>query len=341
MDDELDLSWLDDAMDDSGLDLSGGDTSEVDQYGEGWSEFFGDYISNLSPEDQLFAEDLKDIVGGGYTFDEIAAGDPSLFGAYQEDPSILTSIGNIIKTYGGSALSGLKNTFTKSDGSPDWKTIATVGGGILGLMGVGKTEQRPSGYQGGIPSYTAVRERVDIPYDPERRPGSGGQQYFSDVIYAAPEGVEAARTAAAEQAAGLASIAAANPAAQKRPPTRVAMPQETATETETRPASAVIEDLPVPTYATGGVAGLKKGRYLRGKTDGMKDELRTTIEGKQPAALSHGEFVIPADVVSHLGNGNSEAGAKKLYEMMEKIRLARTGNPKQGKQINPNKYLPA
>jgi hypothetical protein len=80
--------------------------------------------------------------------------------------------------------------------------------------------------------------------------------------------------------------------------------------------------------------------YLGGATDGMADQLPARVEGNQPAALSHGEFIIPADVVSHLGNGNSEAGAQNLYGMMEKIRSARTGNPKQGKQINPDKYLP-
>jgi len=51
------------------------------------------------------------------------------------------------------------------------------------------------------------------------------------------------------------------------------------------------------------------------------------------------EFVIPADVVSHLGNGSSEAGAKALYRMMDRVRQARTGTKKQGKQINPEKYL--
>jgi hypothetical protein len=56
--------------------------------------------------------------------------------------------------------------------------------------------------------------------------------------------------------------------------------------------------------------------------------------------LADGEFVIPADVVSHLGNGSTDAGAKQLYAMMDRIRKARTGNPKQGKQINPNKFLP-
>ena len=92
-----------------------------------------------------------------------------------------------------------------------------------------------------------------------------------------------------------------------------------------------------PGYAEGGMA---KGRYLQGQTDGMADELPAKIGQDQPAALSHGEFVIPADVVSHMGNGNSDAGAKKLYQMMDKIRMARTGNKKQGKRINPDKFMP-
>jgi hypothetical protein len=101
------------------------------------------------------------------------------------------------------------------------------------------------------------------------------------------------------------------------------------------------------TYAAeGGLMDLARGgsakdpRYLDGHTDGMADKIQTDIDGKQPARLSHGEFVIPADVVSHLGNGNSDAGAKVLYQMMAKVRRARTGNPKQGKQINPGKFVP-
>jgi hypothetical protein len=81
-------------------------------------------------------------------------------------------------------------------------------------------------------------------------------------------------------------------------------------------------------------------RYLKGHSDGMADKVPAHIDGKRPAALSDGEFVIPADVVSHLGNGNSNAGAKRLYKMMDDIRAARTGNPKQGKQINPDKFMP-
>ena len=81
------------------------------------------------------------------------------------------------------------------------------------------------------------------------------------------------------------------------------------------------------------------GYYLGGSTDGMADQIPATINNIEPARLSDGEFVIPADVVSHLGNGNSDAGAQNLYNMMERVRRDRTGNPKQGKQIDPNKYL--
>jgi hypothetical protein len=82
-------------------------------------------------------------------------------------------------------------------------------------------------------------------------------------------------------------------------------------------------------------------RYLSGATDGMADKIPARIGNNQEARLSHGEFVIPADVVGHLGNGNSEAGAQRLYAMMDRIRKARTGNVKQGKKINPDKFMPA
>lgn len=82
------------------------------------------------------------------------------------------------------------------------------------------------------------------------------------------------------------------------------------------------------------------GHLLKGPGDGMSDHIPATIGKDQPARLADGEFVIPADVVSHLGNGSTEAGAKQLYAMMSRIRKARTGNPKQGKQVNPRKLMP-
>jgi hypothetical protein len=82
------------------------------------------------------------------------------------------------------------------------------------------------------------------------------------------------------------------------------------------------------------------GRMLKGPGDGMSDDIPASIAGVQPARLANEEFVIPADVVSHLGNGSSESGAKVLYNMMDKVRKARTGHTKQGKQINPEKLMP-
>ena len=99
--------------------------------------------------------------------------------------------------------------------------------------------------------------------------------------------------------------------------------------------------------AKGGLMGLHTyaagGKLLRGPGDGMSDSIPAVIKGARPqrAALADGEFVIPADVVSHLGNGSTEAGSKRLYSMMDKVRRARTGNPKQGKQINPARFMPA
>jgi hypothetical protein len=103
-------------------------------------------------------------------------------------------------------------------------------------------------------------------------------------------------------------------------------------------------------YANRGLGTLSEGlhfaqggepRFLSGGGDGMSDSIRASIEGKQEARLADGEFVIPADVVSHLGNGSSKAGAKQLYSMMDKVRSARTGTKQQGKQINPRKFLAA
>lgn len=99
--------------------------------------------------------------------------------------------------------------------------------------------------------------------------------------------------------------------------------------------------------AGGGLAGLnafKSGgepRFLKGGGDGMSDDIPAMISGRQKAALSDGEFVIPADVVSHLGNGSSRAGAKKLYKMMDNIRKARTGKKRQAPEVRADRYMPA
>ena len=104
-------------------------------------------------------------------------------------------------------------------------------------------------------------------------------------------------------------------------------------EEEVRAASGGIASL-------GGYAHGGNPRLLRGPGDGMSDDIPATIADKQPARLADGEFVVPADVVSGLGNGSTEAGAKKLHQMMDKVRVDRTGTKKQGKEIDADKYIP-
>jgi len=103
-------------------------------------------------------------------------------------------------------------------------------------------------------------------------------------------------------------------------------------------------------YAVGGGIGSlgsysDGGRLLRGPGDGVSDSIPATIGRKnQPARLADGEFVIPARIVSELGNGSTEAGAKKLYAMMARVQRARgktTGKNKVAANSRADKYLPA
>jgi hypothetical protein len=85
------------------------------------------------------------------------------------------------------------------------------------------------------------------------------------------------------------------------------------------------------------------GRLLRGPGDGVSDSIPATIANKQPARLADGEFVIPARIVSELGNGSTEAGARKLYAMMDRIQKARSRTVGKGRvatNTKADKYLP-
>jgi hypothetical protein len=227
--------------------------------------------------------------------------------------------------------------------------LGTAFGAIKALSG---SEQ--GGYNVPVPKMDAIRQQIEYS-DTNRRPGAAGRQYFTDprfVKQGDAAALTAAQNAANAQATGILAAApqyaapAVNPFAGKTPINWNPVPS-TATETAatTQPAGLAAvptkEQLMDPNYKIGMASGgIASARYLQGGTDGMADKIPANIDGEQPAALSHGEFVIPADVVSHLGNGNSEAGADKLYQMMARIRKARTGNDKQGKKINPDKFMP-
>ena len=197
-----------------------------------------------------------------------------------------------------------------------------VGGVVQGAVGKGLSKYfQPDvpkvGYQGTIPELQAVRERVPMQQPAEgeapRRPGSAGRRYFSDTQFAGRPSPSAP------------SVAQAQSTAQAQ-------------------AQQLAEQNQAKGMASGGIASAynrrHNGYYLGGKTDGMADEVPANIDGNQEARLSDGEFVIPADVVSHLGNGNSDAGADQLHGMMNNVRMERTGNPEQGKRIDPNKFMP-
>jgi len=107
-----------------------------------------------------------------------------------------------------------------------------------------------------------------------------------------------------------------------------------------------------PRFANGGLSDAHYnlggysdgGRLLRGPGDGVSDSIPAVIGKKQPARLADGEFVVPARIVSELGNGSTEAGARKLYAMMDRIQKARgstVGRGRVAKNSRAEKYLPA
>ena len=109
---------------------------------------------------------------------------------------------------------------------------------------------------------------------------------------------------------------------------------------------------PVVRMATGGISDAHYnlggysdgGRLLRGPGDGVSDSIPAVIGKKQPARLADGEFVVPARIVSELGNGSTEAGARKLYAMMDRVQAARrktVGKNKVAHNSRADKYLPA
>jgi hypothetical protein len=98
-------------------------------------------------------------------------------------------------------------------------------------------------------------------------------------------------------------------------------------------------------YGGGGISDLggysDGGRLLKGPGDGVSDSIPATIGNKQPARLAEGEFVVPARIVSELGNGSTEAGAKKLYAMMDRVQKARRKTKNVAADTKAQKYLPA
>jgi hypothetical protein len=227
---------------------------------------------------------------------------------------------------------------------------------LLNLSGLNKPNIPQSGYAGGIPTYSAVRRqvplgeglaslpttetagqapvRVPMSYDPNRRPGSSGRRYFTDVEYVTPGNTVTGQDAGTGEDIVRSNVELANER-------QAAQAEQLGRQNIQNPARRVRTPSMGQPMAAGGIVALKEGMYLDGQSDGMADKVEAVIDGDQPAALSDGEYVIPADVVSHLGNGNSDAGAKVLDAFLDKVRKTRTGKKQQAPQVNPKQLLPA
>jgi hypothetical protein len=120
-------------------------------------------------------------------------------------------------------------------------------------------------------------------------------------------------------------------------PAPTAAPTRQTTPTNPNPNTALASG----GYMPGGIAMLAKGggRFLQGAGDGVSDNIPATIGGTRPARLADGEFVIDARTVSEIGNGSSNAGAKKLYAMMDRVHNERR-KAKRGKPSKADKFLP-
>lgn len=222
---------------------------------------------------------------------------------------------------------------SSSSGGFDWGSLAAAGiGGLFGAFGgdsSGGGGAQITGYQGGIPRYTASRQYTPAPEG--RVPGSAGLSYFTDVVYAPVD--------SSSQAAPAPAPAPEN---TNNEPTPQPGP-EYSNSPELGMGAA--QGGYIRQLAAGGLGSLGSysdgGRMLKGPGTGQSDDIPATIEDKQPARLARDEFVIPADVVSMLGDGSSDAGAERLYAMMDRIRKMAHGKAKQQNKVNPNKALPA
>ena len=263
--------------------------------------------------------------GDGQTYDSfgnvVASGSDA---AASADPTgVAQSYLDWLTTDGSNASSNYMKSISdllsgKGAGGTAGQLMALGGVGSLlnSIMGGGGGY---SGYRGSIPTYTAQRTMNAIPQtvaaptaaNPQatmpRRPGSGGITYFTPMQYLTPAQV-AAQTAPAAPAEPVVKVAGGG-------------------------------------LMNGGIASLggysDGGRLLRGPGDGVSDSIPATIGGKQPARLADGEFVVPARIVSELGNGSTEAGARKLYEMMDRIKASRKKAKNIAADTKAAKHLPA
>ena len=246
------------------------------------------------------------------------------FKSLPSDVSGTGSLSDILKGL-GSVLSG-KSSLGASGSVAGMLGIAALANKLLGGSGGGGY----AGYKGAIPAYTAARTMNTIPTTMTiptegggtkvvpRRPGSGGVTYFSPMVYTPVQTTGASGNDTVAGGAGNAATV-----------------KSTGNDTVTGAGGGImsLRNGHLGSYSDG-------GQLLRGPGDGVSDDIPATIADKQPARLADGEFVIPARIVSELGNGSTEAGARKLYAMMDRIKKARRSAKDIAADTKTDRYLP-
>ena len=282
--------------------------------------FFGDLLYSAAPIAAGFAFPGAPILAGAAT----GAGIASMRG---QDPIIGAATGAFGGTTGANlsgaagGLGSMPNAMANPSG-PQMASNALMGGSRI-------PSAATAGAGTGITSGQAFKNMVSNPGQTLANYG-GGDKF---------------KGAAKLGSLGLPAVAGAmvpeynanpddNPMSKYDPNRRLNVGMSTGIQNALKRDSKLRLNQPFAQFAEGGYLETNMG-------DGMSDDIPSSIDGEQPAALSENEFVIPADVVSHLGNGSSDAGAEQLYAMMDRVRKARTGNEKQGREIMPQEYMPA
>jgi len=318
----------------------------------------------MGEEYDFFADPRND----AFTYNDLGASpsNSDILSSINYDPGLLSSIGGILSGKSGSmaqiaSLGGLGALLNSMGGSG--------GGGY-------------KGYQGSIPKYTASRTQYAPPVstvnrgpapsneavmDYLKRPGLNDSmiarsmneygvspQQIADVTKSPLADIQARYQAAMGPNAGIARRPGSGGVTYFSP--MVYTPQAAAPAAPAAPvveAPAPVQANPpvVDVFAAGGMAqgGLGSlgsysdgGRLLKGPGDGVSDSIPAMIGKNQPARLADGEFVIPARIVSEIGNGSTDAGARKLYAMMDRIKKARGKSMKNiAANSKADKYLPA
>ena len=281
---DADGNYIDDSAD------TWGDLVSSDGNGENW---WNSWSGGLADSEEITLSDGSKVSVADIYADPSRAQDIIKTAA---DANIFVS--SVKKLFGEGAGNALKSAMFNKDGTTfNPAGIATGIAGIYGLMGGNQVQT--GGYNKPIPKLTATRAQVPYAADPNRRPGEAGRSYFTDPQYTAPADAAAAQTVATTQAQRIAAAvptraAQVNPYEGKYKPAW--NPPETtaatnAATTQAAPASGVAQLLPVP------------------EAQGFK----AMAAG---GGLAAGGFVVPADVVAHLGNGSSSSGLALLAEKL-------------------------